>query len=161
MAESVARSGKTAQSEFIASLGTFAQQHKARHWTGTFGEFLEEILPHNAAGICRTSHQYVWDMLRWKSQHDGKPKHDLETNEQSPISLFSSELFGVDEALERIADYFKAASAGSEVGRRLLLLLGPPSGGLAGIQTALQARVDAGRADRHPGRDSVRRAQIP
>jgi len=28
-----------------------------------------------------------------------------------------------------VVDYFKAAAAGSDVGRRLLLLLGPPSGG--------------------------------
>jgi len=43
--------------------------------------------------------------------------------------LFKRELFGVDEPLRRVVDYFKAAAAGSDVGRRLLLLLGPPSGG--------------------------------
>ena len=43
--------------------------------------------------------------------------------------LFKRELFGIDEPLSRVVDYFKAAAAGSDVGRRLLLLLGPPSGG--------------------------------
>src|SRR5215471_10867217 len=42
--------------------------------------------------------------------------------------LFKRELFGIDEPLSRVVDYFKAAAAGSDVGRRLLLLLGPPSG---------------------------------
>ncbi len=43
--------------------------------------------------------------------------------------LFKRELFGIDEPLSRVVDYFKGAAAGSDVGRRLLLLLGPPSGG--------------------------------
>ena len=34
--------------------------------------------------------------------------------------LFKRELFGVDEPLARVVDYFKAAAAGSDVGRRLL-----------------------------------------
>jgi serine protein kinase len=47
----------------------------------------------------------------------------------SAKQLFAGELFGIDAALERVIDYFKAAAAGSDVGRRLLLMLGPPSGG--------------------------------
>jgi serine protein kinase len=47
----------------------------------------------------------------------------------SPKELFTEDLYGIDDALERVVEYFKAASAGSDVGRRLLLLLGPPSGG--------------------------------
>src|SRR5690606_22189380 len=73
--------------------------------------------------VARTSHQYLWDMLRWtrRRESDGEPDGEFK--------LFSHDLFGMDEPLQRIMDYFKAASAGSEVGRRLLLLLGPPSGG--------------------------------
>ena len=123
MTESTVLAGNGTKSKFIESLGSYAQTHKARHWKGTFGEFLEEILPQDPTGICRNSHQYIWDMLRWKAGRSANGKRD------SAISLFSSELYGVDDALERIANYFKAASAGSEVGRRLLLLLGPPSGG--------------------------------
>ena len=39
-----------------------------------------------------------------------------------PKELFKRELFGIDEPLGRVVDYFKAAAAGSDVGRRLLLL---------------------------------------
>src|SRR5690625_162363 len=60
-------------------------------------------------------------MLRWTRRRD---ERDHGTDQ-----LFSNDLFGIDASLQRIVDYFKAASAGSEVGRRLLLLLGPPSGG--------------------------------
>jgi serine protein kinase len=47
--------------------------------------------------------------------------------------VFEDELYGIEETLDRLVDYFKAASAGSEVGRRLLLLLGPPSGGKSSL----------------------------
>lgn len=110
-----------AQSRFLASLSTFAQEHKAHHWEGTFAEFLNDIVPQNPALLARNSHQYIWDMLRWSRQRQ------IETGVEG--GLFAHELFGIDAALERVTNYFKAASAGSEVGRRLLLLLGPPSGG--------------------------------
>jgi serine protein kinase len=136
MTESTVLAGNGTKSKFIESLGSYAQSHKARRWKGTFAEFLDEILPQNPDGVCRNSHQYIWDMLRWKAGHSPNGKQD------SAISLFSSELYGVDEALERVADYFKAASAGSEVGRRLLLLLGPPSGGKSTVVILLKRGLE-------------------
>src|SRR5262249_40230830 len=56
--------------------------------------------------------------------------------------LFSDDLFGIDGELERLADYFRAASAGSEVGRRLLLLLGPPAGGKSSIVILLKRGLE-------------------
>src|SRR3972149_7753517 len=119
------------QNEFVKNLVAFAQQHRATHWSGAFGEFREKIVPGDPRGIARNSHQYMWDMIRWQgyeTNHDGNLRY----------KLFAEELFGIDDALERLADYFKAASAGSEVGRRLLLLLGPPSGGKSSIVVLLK-----------------------
>jgi serine protein kinase len=107
---------------FVRSLVAFTQEHKAAHWSGVFSEFLEQIASRDAKGVARTSHQYMWDMIRWQGTEPGQNGH-------TRYKLFADELYGVDESLERLAGYFKAASAGSEVGRRLLLLLGPPSGG--------------------------------
>src|SRR5262249_21162887 len=56
--------------------------------------------------------------------------------------LFKRELFGVDEPLARVVDYFKAAAAGSDVGRRLLLLLGPPSGGKSTLAILLNRGLE-------------------
>jgi serine protein kinase len=136
MTESTALAGNGTKSKFIESLGSYAQSHKARRWQGTFAEFLDEILPQNPDGVSRNSHQYIWDMLCWKAGQSANGKQD------SAISLFSSELYGVDDALERVADYFKAASAGSEVGRRLLLLLGPPSGGKSTVVILLKRGLE-------------------
>jgi serine protein kinase len=109
---------------FLENLTAFSREHKARHWEGPLRDFLEEVLPNHPHSLARSSHQYIWDMLRWyQTRRADRPESDR------PTHLFANELFGIDDALARVVDYFKAASAGSEVGRRMLLLLGPPSGG--------------------------------
>lgn len=123
------------RTRFIESLSTFSQEHRGRHWGGSFQEFLEHIVPEFPA-VGRTSHQYVWDMLRWYRQEKQV------ADDEVPTQLFSDELFGIDAALGRMVDYFKGASAGSEVGRRLLLLLGPPSGGKSSLVILLKRALE-------------------
>jgi serine protein kinase len=111
-------------SDFLRSLSDFTKEHRAARWTGTLAAFLEGVFPTDAKGITRSSHQYVWDMMR------------------SEERLFDDELYGIDDTLERVRDYFKAAAAGSEVGRRLLLLLGPPSGGKSSMVILLKRGLE-------------------
>jgi serine protein kinase len=114
---------------FRDSLTAFTKEHRAKHWQGTFAEYLEQILPGIAHLQTRSSHHYMWDMLRWYEKSQRKPETVNEGGRNTARELFRRELFGIDEALDRVIEYFKAASAGSDVSRRLLLLLGPPSGG--------------------------------
>jgi len=125
------------QSSFVESLSAFSRQHRAQHWEGTFGDFLTVILPPNSTALARSSHQYLWDMLRWYGRNsDGKDES------ARGRELFRRELFGVDDPLSRVVEYFKAAAAGSDVGRRLLLLLGPPSGGKSTIAILLKRGLE-------------------
>jgi serine protein kinase len=130
------------QQDLLKSLVDFTKDHRAVYWSGTLSEFLERVLITDPQGAARTSHQYMWDMIRWMGEED--------ENGNFRCKLFDQELFGVDEAIERVVDYFKAAAAGSEVGRRLLLLLGPPSGGKSTLVILLKrgleeySRTDAG-----------------
>ena len=41
------------QNEFVKNLVAFAQQHHATHWSGTFAELVEKILPGYPRGIAR------------------------------------------------------------------------------------------------------------
>lgn len=133
-------SGRDSQHQrFIQSLNAFTQEHRAKHWQGTFTEFLDQIVAHQPELVTRTSHQYVWDMLRWMQRKQTKETEEPDNN---GVRLFSHELFGMDSSLRRITDYFKAASAGSEVGRRLLLLLGPPSGGKSSLVILLKRGLE-------------------
>src|SRR5215472_15634438 len=124
--------------DFIDSLSSFSRLHRAQRWEGTFGDYLQNILPANPVALARTSHEYVWDMLRWHGRA-GQPDA---TESQRARELFKRELFGIDEPLSRVVDYFKAAAAGSDVGRRLLLLLGPPSGGKSTVAILLKRGLE-------------------
>jgi len=121
---------------FLESLSAYSRQHRAQRWEGTLGEFLTEIVPVNPTALVRTSHEYIWDMLLWHGR-EFPGSDSLKARE-----LFKRELFGVDEPLGRVVDYFKAAAAGSDVGRRLLLLLGPPSGGKSTMAILLKRGLE-------------------
>ncbi len=129
-------SSESKKTGFLDSLTEFTKEHRARHWQGNFHEFLESIVTPSAQLLARSSHQYIWDMLRWYGKEHGGSEERLYRH------LFDNELFGVDRSIERITDYFKAASAGSEVGRRLLLLLGPPSGGKSTLVILLKHALE-------------------
>jgi serine protein kinase len=113
------------RTSLIRSLSEFSKQHRAANWSGTFATFLEGVFPSDARGIARSSHQYMWDMMRAEK------------------GLFEGELYGIDGTIERVTEYFKAAAAGSEVGRRLLLLLGPPSGGKSSMVILLKRALES------------------
>ncbi len=138
MSDSEREAKGDAESRFLESLTEYTHRHRAKYWEGTFAQFLEEILPTNPDRYTRNSHQYIWDMLRWHEKRVSGP----DEGEKSQYRLFTNELYGIDDALERVADYFKAASAGSEVGRRLLLLLGPPSGGKSSMVILLKRGLE-------------------
>src|SRR5580692_3729825 len=123
--------------DFLESLSSFSKLHRSQRWEGTFAEFLTNVVAANPAAAARSSHQYIWDMLRWHG--DG---HDESGDTIKARALFRRELFGIDEPLSRVVDYFKAAAAGSDVGRRLLLLLGPPSGGKSTLAILLKRGLE-------------------
>lgn len=123
---------------FVDALTAFTKAHHAQHWTGTFADFLDHVVRDNPRACTRSSHEYMWDMLRW--YHTKEPSDEAET--QTSNALFARELFGVDAPLRRVEEYFKAASAGSDVGRRLLLLLGPPSGGKSTLVILLKRGLE-------------------
>jgi len=123
---------------FVDSLSAFSRQHRAQHWEGTFNDFLTRVLPTNPASLSRSSHQYIWDMLRWYGRESDGGKDET----ARALELFKRELFGVDQPLSRVVDYFKAAAAGSDVGRRLLLMLGPPSGGKSTLAILLKRGLE-------------------
>jgi serine protein kinase len=134
---------------FVEALSAYSRFHRAQHWSGTFGEFLRTVLPGSGRQLARASHEYLWDMLCWFGKNHPvasttSPAGATNGNGEpaGPKELFKRELFGIDEPLGRVVDYFKAAAAGSDVGRRLLLLLGPPSGGKSTMAILLKRGLE-------------------
>src|SRR5437870_4736504 len=82
------------QERFIKNLVAFTKEHRASHWSGPLSEFLEKQLPSNPHAATRTSHQYIWDMIRWQGGQDEDSKYHCK--------MFDDELLGIDDAIERI-----------------------------------------------------------
>jgi serine protein kinase len=96
------------------------QQHRVEMWEGTFRDYLPLVIDNPF--LAHRAHTRIYNMIKStgvRTDEDGKEHY----------AFFESELFGVTEPLARIVEYFKAASLGSDVGRRILLLYGPPSSG--------------------------------
>jgi serine protein kinase len=144
MKSETADPGSNRHASFVDSLSAYSRQHRAQHWEGTLGDFLTDILPANPALLARSSHQYIWDMLRWYGQSSEGQSGEAPARDEAERAreLFRRELFGIDDPLSRVVDYFKAAAAGSDVGRRLLLLLGPPSGGKSTLAILLKRGLE-------------------
>src|SRR4029453_9708038 len=102
------------------SLTAFTKEHRAKHWQGSFADYLEQVLPGIAHLQTRGSHQYMWDMLRWYEKRQRQPGTVGGGGPRRARGVCRRGLCGIDGALDRVIEYFKAASAGSDVSRRLL-----------------------------------------
>src|SRR6185369_16613894 len=99
-------SDSASHSAFIESLSSFSRLHRAQRWEGTFGDFLDQVVAGNPVAVARSSHEYIWDMLRW---HGREGPADAPESAKA-LGLFKRELYGIDEPLSRVVDYFKAAA---------------------------------------------------
>jgi serine protein kinase len=117
------------------------KQHRMSHWEGTFRDYLSLVIENPQ--LAQLAHARVYDMVR---------SCGVEVDEQGNerFQFFSRELFGIDEALARVVEYLKAAALGSDVGKRILMLYGPPSSGKSQLVILLKrgleeyTRTDAG-----------------
>jgi serine protein kinase len=108
-------------SDMFEKLDAHAQQARAEDWTGSFRDYLSVVRANPRASLL--AHARIFEMVRSRG---------VETDESigtEKYKFFEDDLFGVDEALAQIMEYFKAASLGSDVGRRILMIYGPPSSG--------------------------------
>ncbi len=57
--------------------------------------------------------------------------------------LFRDQLFGADDAIRQVVDYLSGAALGLDIGRRILLLVGPPGCGKSTLVNTLKAGLEA------------------
>src|SRR5688500_17065588 len=74
------------KASLLKSLGEFSKEHRAAHWAGSFASFLETVYPADPRGIARSSHQYIWDMMRAEGFDDAQGRFRCQ--------LFEDELYG-------------------------------------------------------------------
>jgi serine protein kinase len=112
-------------------------KHRAENeklaWTGTFRDYVE-LLKQNPAPAM-TAHARVYEMI--------KSYGVIEDNGKIRYKFFEQEIFGLDRAIERLVEeYFHSAARRLDVRKRILLLMGPVSGGKSTIVTMLKRGLE-------------------
>ena len=109
------------------------KEREALAWEGTFEEYLNMAIanPH----LARHSHARIYDMIQWAGTTSG-------VDGVAEYKLFAGEIFGLDVAIDRMAQYFNAAARGLEVRKRILLLMGPPASGKSSIVNLLKGGLE-------------------
>ncbi|GMK38681.1 protein PrkA [Paenibacillus sp. CCS19] len=102
-------------------------------WTGTFKEYVD--LLRNDPTPAMTAHARVYDMIESYGVE--------EVGGNKRYRFFEQEIFGLDRAIEKLVEeYFHSAARRLDVRKRILLLMGPVSGGKSTIVTMLKRGLE-------------------
>jgi len=113
------------------------REHEALRWEGTFRDYFELVAQNPR--IAQLSHARINDMVHAagiERLNEGTQHEVLSYN------FFASELFGIEEPIARIVEYFKSAAQRLEVRKRILLLMGPVGGGKSTIVNMLKRGLE-------------------
>jgi serine protein kinase len=113
------------------------REHEALRWEGTFRDYFE-LVSQNPR-IAQLSHARINDMI-----HAAGIDRINEGTHQEVISykFFAEELFGIEEPIAKLVEYFKSAAQRLEVRKRILLLMGPVGGGKSTIVNMLKRGLE-------------------
>src|SRR5690348_9201877 len=113
------------------------REHEALRWEGTFRDYFELVAQNPR--IAQLSHARINDMV-----HAAGIERLNEGTQHEVLSydFFASELFGIEEPIARIVEYFKSAAQRLEVRKRILLLMGPVGGGKSTIVNMLKRGLE-------------------
>lgn len=113
------------------------RQREQLHWEGTFRDYFELVTSNPRVG--QLSHARVCDMIL----NQGMERiNEGSRDEITRYNFFSKELFGIEEPIMRLVEYFKSAAQRLEVRKRILLLMGPVGGGKSTIVTLLKRGLE-------------------
>ncbi|MDA1228241.1 MAG: hypothetical protein BZY79_03905 [SAR202 cluster bacterium Casp-Chloro-G4] len=103
------------------------------HWEGTFADYFRMVTENPS--LVRLAHELVHDAIMAngtrQSAVTGKPVY----------RLFENKVFGQEEAIEQVVDFFVTSKANFEKRKRILLLVGPPASGKSTIADLLKVAL--------------------
>ncbi|HJX92687.1 MAG TPA: hypothetical protein VJ372_19485 [Pyrinomonadaceae bacterium] len=113
------------------------REHEALRWEGSFRDYFELVAQNPR--IAQLSHARINDMV-----HAAGVERLNEGTQHELLSynFFASELFGIEEPIARLVEYFKSAAQRLEVRKRILLLMGPVGGGKSTIVNMLKRGLE-------------------
>ncbi|MCK0470424.1 PrkA family serine protein kinase [Halalkalibacter sp. APA_J-10(15)] len=117
----------------LRKIEDFREEEERLKWEGTFADYLN--LLKEKPWIAQTAHSRVYNMIK-----DAGVEED---NGKKEYQFFKDQLFGVNEALEKLVEeYFHSAAKRLDVRKRILLLMGPVSGGKSTLVTMLKRGLE-------------------
>ena len=129
--------GSGSKFDISARLEALRQEHAALAWEGSFRDYFELVTQNPR--LAELSHARINDMVHAA----GVEKLNEGTRDEiARYKFFASELFGIEEPIARIVEYFKSAAQRLEVRKRILLLMGPVGGGKSTIVTMLKRGLE-------------------
>ena len=111
----------------------YREEENRLKWEGTFADYLSIIK--ERPEVAQTAHSRVYNMIKSAGveERDG----------QKMYKFFGQEIFGLETAIERLVEeYFHPAARRLDVRKRILLLMGPVSGGKSTIVTLLKRGLE-------------------
>ncbi|WP_303970229.1 PrkA family serine protein kinase [Sporosarcina ureae] len=120
--------------DIIRQLHNYRKEENQLKWEGTFLEYLNLIKERKE--VAQTAHSRIYEMIKSAGieKKDGKKVYNF----------FDQELYGLEESIERLVEeYFHPAAKRLDVKKRVLLLMGPVSGGKSTIVSMLKRGLEA------------------
>lgn len=115
--------------DILNKVRNYREEENQLKWEGTFEEFLAIVK--ERPEVAQTAHARVYSMIK----NAGLTEQD----NKKLYTFFGNEIFGLEESLERLVEeYFHPAARRLDVRKRILLLMGPVSGGKSTIVTLLK-----------------------
>jgi serine protein kinase len=103
-------------------------------WEGTFSEYIKII--QEKPWVAQLSHARIYNMIKDAGVEELK-------GSGKRYQFFSQELFGLDKTLETLVEeYFHPAARRLDVRKRILLLMGPVSGGKSTLVAMLKKGLE-------------------
>ncbi len=120
--------------DILKKIELYRKEEEMLKWEGTFREYLEVIK--EKPWVAQSAHSRVYSMIKDSGVEEEKGVKKYE--------FFSNQLFGLEESLERLVEeYLHPSAKRLDVRKRILLLMGPVSGGKSTLVTMLKRGLEA------------------
>src|ERR687896_733282 len=129
--------GSGSKFDITARLEALRQEHAALAWEGSFRDYFELVTQNPR--LAQLSHARINDMIHAASV---EKLNEGTRDEVARYNFFATELYGIEEPISRIVEYFKSAAQRLEVRKRILLLMGPVGGGKSTIVSMLKRGLE-------------------
>ena len=120
--------------DILDKVRSFRVEENKLKWEGTFADYLDIVKKRKE--VAQTAHSRVYNMI--------KSSGLIEKDGNRLYQFFGEEIFGLEESIERLVEeYFHPAAKRLDVRKRILLLMGPVSGGKSTIVTLLKRGLES------------------